>query len=231
MHKWLAIFTASLGAGSVGFLLLRDQTTDSDETGEDVGNIEVQKSAGGLGAKAVEILNQLVGQRGMGAHGTPEYHRSLVIDKINLGVYGDGRKLLGKPWCARAVRWAYETAAQQLGLPPPFGGVKSTLAMVSSWKGKPFSGYKIAEPKVGAVLLLGDQHATIIAKVLDDRTIISVEGNHGDSVANVKRTINPSKDTIADIERYVMDSQRDKSRQEARELIVGLGLLGAEASR
>lgn len=215
----LAAIAAALSAGA-SYLLLRDQTTDNDDTGEDVaGQVPVQPG-GTLGARAVAVLNRYVGEKGQGPKGTPWYHRSPFIDRVNLGVHGDGKKLLGAPWCARAVRFAYEVAAQDLGRSPPFASLKSDLASVSKWK-KYIGPHKIKSPKVGAVLLLGDKHATLIAKVLDERTgtVITVEGNHGDKVSNVKRTIDPSKDTILDVEAFVRSAAPD---------LVGFDLLWAE---
>lgn len=146
------------------------------------------------------MLSRHVGEHGEGKKGTAGYHRSPFIDRINLGVYGDGKGLLGEPWCCRAVRWAYETAAQELGLPPPFARTTSDLASVSKIK-KYLGAYKVGLPKVGAVLLIGDQHATLIAQVLDERRVVSLDGNHGDQVAFVRRTIGP-QDTIIDAEAY-----------------------------
>lgn len=192
--------SAGLLASAAGYLLLRDQTTDSDDTGEDVGRIDVQRGASSLGLRAVEVLSRHVGERGQGKKGTPGYHRSPFIDKVNAGLYNDAPGLIGGPWCARAARYAYEVAAQELGRPRPFPKNVGDLASISKWK-KHLGGYKIDAPKVGAVLLLGDTHATIIARVLDGRTVLTVEGNRLDSVAHVKRTIGP-KDTIIDAEAY-----------------------------
>lgn len=205
--RTLAAIAAVLSAGA-SYLLLRDQTTDNDDTGEDVaGQVPVQPG-GTLGARAVAVLSRYVGEKGQGPKGTPGYHRSPFIDRVNLGVHGDGKKLLGAPWCARAVRFAYEAAAQELGRTPPFASLKSDLASVSKWK-KYLGPQKIKSPKVGAVLLLGDKHATLIAKVLDERTVVTVEGNHGDKVSNVKRTIDHGKDTILDVEAFVQGAAPD----------------------
>lgn len=195
---------AALGgalAAAAGVLLLRDQTTDNDQSGQDAGPVAVPTGSPALGTRAVEVLTRHLGAHGEGKKGTAGYHRSPTIDTINLGVYGDGTGLLGKPWCARAGRFAYETAARELGLPPPFNRTKSTLANVSTWKSAPFRPYFLRAPKVGAALLLGEDHLTLVARVLDDQTVITIEGNHGDSVANVKRTIRP-KDTLVDVEAY-----------------------------
>lgn len=201
MNRGLLAALGGALAGAAGFLLLRDQTTENDQTGEDVGRVAVPQGAPGLGARAVEVLSRHVGARGQGKKGTPGYHRSELIDRINVGVYADGKGLLGKPWCARTVRWAYETAANELGLPAPFSAIKSTLANVSTWKSAPFRPYFLSSPKIGAALLLGEQHATLIAKVLDEKTVVTVEGNHGDAVAHVRRTLRP-KDTLVDVEAY-----------------------------
>ncbi len=192
------ILGASALAAACSAYLLRDKTTDSDETGEAAARPPLPQGSTRLGARAVEVLSRYVGERGSGPKGSAGYHRSPFIDQVNRGVYGDGKGLLGTPWCCRAVRWAYETAASELGLPPPFSGVKSDLASVSKIK-KYLGAFKTGAPKVGAVLLCGDEHATLIAQVLDGRSVITIEGNHGDAVAHVRRTLRP-KDTIIDVE-------------------------------
>lgn len=197
--RLLLSFGAVAAAGAA--LLLRDKTTDSDNTGQPAARPPLPQGSTSLGVRAVEVLSRHVGEHGEGKKGTAGYHRSPFIDRVNLGVYGDGKGLIGKPWCARGVRWAYETAAQELGLPPPFSRIKSTLANVSTWKSAPFQPFFLSSPRVGAALLLGEEHATLIAQVLDERTAICVEGNHGDQVAFVRRTIRP-QDTIVDVEAY-----------------------------
>lgn len=225
--RLLAVAASALGAGAAGlFIFFRDQTTDSDETGEDVARVDVPQGLQSLGARAVEVLSRHVGARGNGPKGSAGYHRGTVIDRINLGVYGDGKRLLGQPWCARAVRWAYEVAAQELGLPHPFAKIKGTLAMASSWKDGPFSSFKLAFPRIGAVLVVKTKagyHTALIAKVLDGRTITTTEGNHRDTIANVKRKIDPSKDTIVDVEGYIASIQGVAPGP----FVAGLDLLGA----
>lgn len=165
-----------------------------------------------LGEQAVAVL-----LRDLGAHEepwpnyphppSPNSNRGPVVDKINLGVYGDGKKLLGQPWCARTVRYAYEKAAQEIGLPPPFAGIKSTLATASSWKST-FKKWKLDQPKVGAVglFLAGKKsHAMLISSVTGD-TVYTVEGNHNDSVALVKRHASDF-DVLLDVEAYVRSKQ------------------------
>lgn len=225
--KLIAGASAALGVGVAGwFAFLRDQTTDSDQTGELVRVVETPQGSRSLGVRAVEVLNRHIGEHGSGPKGSAGYHRSPFIDSINLGVYGDGKSLLGKPWCARTVRWAYETAAEELGLPRPFFHIKGTLAMARSWKEKPLSAYKLTTPKIGAVLVLGDSHVALVAKVLSDSTVISSEGNHADATANVKRTLKPG-DTLIDVEAYVASTVAPPPSDS---LVAGLDLLGAISS-
>lgn len=198
MNAKKVLVSSAIGIAAY-FLVLRGafaSTVDDDQTGETVDPRTAKEAAsrlaaaGGtktLGARAVEVLARDLGARGNGARGTSGYHRGALIDQINLGVYEDGRSLLGKPWCARAARYAYERAAQELGLPPPFAGIKNTLASVSTWASQ-FKPWKLDAPKVGAVGLtkkLG--HATLVMQVNPDGTYLSVEANHGDAVASVKR--------------------------------------------
>lgn len=219
--NWLKIGTA-LGLGAFAYLgfigLASAATTENDETGETVPPsspdgraLAEQARASGtktLGEKAVEVLT-----RDLGAHEEPWPHypkkpspntnRGPVIDKFLRGVHGDGEKLLGKPWCARAVRYAYEKAAQEMGLSPPFRSIKDSLAMVSSWASK-FKKYKIDQPKVGAAAVLKNlSHITLVARVNPDGSIVTIEGNHGDAIANVRR----KADTLFffDIDAYVRD--------------------------
>lgn len=132
--RTLLLLSGALGAGGAA-LLLRDQTVDSDDTGEDwSGPLDAPRGSRELGARAVEALQRHVGQRGLGKKGTPGYHRGDFIDRVNRGVHGDAPSLLGAPWCARAVRWAYEEAARELGLPPPFPRALGALSSVSNWR-------------------------------------------------------------------------------------------------
>lgn len=203
--NWFKIGTA-LGLGVcayLGFLgVASAATTENDETGETVppsspegrALAEQARAAGAktLGEKAVEVLT-----RDLGAHEEPwpnyprkpgpNSNRGPVVDKILRGVHGDGEKLLGKPWCARGVRYAYEKAAQELGAPSPFRNIRDSLAMVSSWASK-FKKYKIDQPKVGAAAVLKNlSHITIVARVNPDGSVMTIEGNHGDAIANVRR--------------------------------------------
>lgn len=206
MHARL-LFGLSAIAAAAAALLFRGKTTDNDETGETVEGVRVAPGVT-LGQRAVEVLSRYAGQRGSGKKGMPGYHRGVLIDAINRGLHGDmGERLLGEPWCARAVRWAYEVAAEELGQPSPFSRIKNPLSGVSAWKGASFRRFFLRAPKVGAALLLGSQHATLIAQVLSSDTVITVEGNHGDAVAHVKRTLRP-QDTIVDVEAYVLSGAR-----------------------
>lgn len=215
--NWTKVATA-VGAGAVAYLafigIASASTTDSDDTGETVdpkspeGRAVVERAtarrgAKSLGEKAVEVLSRSIGVRGNGPKGTSGYHRGVLIDQINLGLYGDGKSLLGEPWCARAARWGYEKAAQELGLPPPFKTVKSTLASVSTWASK-FKKYKLDAPKVGAVALKKDlSHAMLVAQVNPNGSVLTIEGNHGDAVANVRRQ--PADLLFYDIDAFARD--------------------------
>lgn len=222
-----AAAAAALGAGAA-WLLLRDQTTDSDETGEAATAAEagVQRGAQGLGARAVEALSRHVGERGSGPKGSPGYHRGRFVDEVSRGVWGDaGDRLLGKPWCARAVRWAYETAARELGLQRPIPAGLGTMAMARSWKAAPLDSYKVTEPRPGVALVLGDSHVALVARVTGPGEVVTVEGNHGDAVAHVKRKLKPG-DTLVDVEAWAAAARG--GRGPAGPLVAGLDLLGTE---
>ena len=231
----------ALGAGAgIGTLIIlqRRVLAFEDETGEtltpeetraEVARVEEKASAPtgrlpSLGEKAVEVLTRLVGTK----EDPPKSNRGLIVDQINRGVHGDGEKLIGKAWCARTVRWAYEKAAEELKRPPPFAGIKGTLAAVTDWRDK-FKGYETS-PKPGAVGLLikaglpgvdkGKRHATLVVRV-DGSKVVTVEGNHGDRIALVTR---PKSDfaVFLDIDRYV--AERGRSRVAG---LLGLDLIGA----
>jgi len=173
-----------------------------------------------LGPKAVEVLLRDLGAK----EDPPGSNRGPVIDRIILGVKKDGRGLLGKPWCARAARWAYDKAAEELGLPPPFASIKSSLALVSDWK-KYMKDYELRAPKVGAAALRVDQgksnHATIVARVLGD-DLYTVEGNHKHAVALVKRK-KSAFNLFLDVEAFARAKSKDKS--EVSGYLVGTSLL------
>lgn len=161
-------------------------------------------SSTGLGLKAVEVLTRMVGAK----EDPPRSNRGPVVDQINIGIYEDGKKLLGQPWCARTVRYGFEKAAQELGLPPPFASIKGTLAGVSDWKDK-FSKYRLDAPKPGAVALIDNdkvRHATLVSNASGD-TVYTVEGNHKDSLATVKRKKSAFDGGFYDVEAFVRDAQ------------------------
>jgi hypothetical protein len=98
---------------------------------------------------------------------------------------------------------AYEKAAQEMGLPPPFRNIRDSLAMVSSWASR-FKKYKIDQPKVGAAAALKNlSHLVLIARVNPDGSVMTIEGNHGDAIANVRRQ--PGGLIFFDIDAYARD--------------------------
>jgi hypothetical protein len=220
LTKVALALTGAAGLGGVAYLL-RDQTTDSDATGVDYAPPPPVPRSTSIGVRAVGVLNRLVGTKGLGPKGTPGYHRGPVIDQILRGLHDDAPKLIGKAWCARAIRFAFESAAQELGMPPPFPKKLGTLAIVGTWMAKPFDAYKISSPKVGAVLLLGKRHSTLIAKVINDKNVVTVEGNHGDRIGNFERVLK-DEDTIVDVEAWI-NAQKTSSPR----IVGALHMLGA----
>lgn len=151
-----------------------------------------------LGLKAIEVLSRDIGAKEV----PPGSNRGPVVDRINRGVYNDGEKYVGLPWCGMACRYAYEKAAQELGLPKPFALINSlSLAAVSSW-GKHFKAFRLVEPKPGSVGLLGDDHIVLVSRV-DGDNVYSVEGNHGSALATVKRKKAAFTGGFYDVEAYV----------------------------
>lgn len=194
------LLLAGAAAAVASALALRDRTTDSDETGEDVAapsGLDALRSSPRLGERAVAALRRHLGEGGVGRKGTAGYHRGPFVDQVN------GPALLGEPWCARAVRWAYEEAARELGLPAPFAGL-GDLASVRKWKRS--GARRLAAPRVGAALLLGDEHATLVAEVISPGEVVTVEGNHGDVVSCVRRAVRP-QDTLLDVESLAQASR------------------------
>lgn len=209
---------ASLAAASAAALLaLADRTVDSDETGVPSPPASPPPGAG-LGARAVKALLAHLGEGGSGKKKTPGYHRGPFVDAVLRGAVGGRDSLLGKAWCAAAVRWAYEAAARELGLPSPLAGL-GALSSVSDWRRAAFKPYFLAAPKPGALLLLGDRHAALVAEVLGPRIVRTVEGNHFDKVACVQRELAPG-DTLVDVEAFAA-ARRGGSR------VAGLSALGA----
>lgn len=212
-----------VGAGAgVGVLLLlnRRAYATEDETGQTLTPAEVKREAQlppgtppSLGTKAVEVGLRL---RDQGIKEEPKgSNRGPGVDPIIRGVRGDGEKLIGQPWCGRFVRYCFEKAAEEAGLPPPFADVKDSLAAVLSWRDR-FKGYEIKDPKPGAVGLLiktglpgvdaGKRHATLVVRT-EGNKVVTVEGNHSDAVAVVTR---PKGDfaVFLDIDRYVADRKQ-----------------------
>ena len=224
----IAAAVAAIGAGgaaALAYTAFRDRTADDDNTGESLDAAPVaQAEASTLGARAVEELAYHLGEHG-GPKGSATYHRGKFIDETQRGRWDDaGDKLLGLAWCARAVRWAYEEAAADLGLPKPFPSKLGTLAMAESWKKSPFDKYALSSAKVGAVWVVKTSagfHTGLVAKVLGPLTIVTIEGNHGDAVASVKRTLNLDVDALVDVETWVHD--------QGSPAVVGLDYFAVEA--
>ncbi len=215
----LLIAPACLAAGAIGvgvFLIVNSRAYGT----EDSSGTTLPSSAGKLppgtpltlGAKAVDV-----GLRYLGIEEVPKgSNGGASVDIFLKGVYGTGAHLLKLPpasraWCAAFVRYCFEKAAEELGLPPPFSGIKDPLTLVKSWRDV-FGKYE-CEPKTGAVGLFirmgvpgvdaGRRHATLVVRVEGDK-VVTVEGNHNDEVALVSR---PKKDftVFLDVDRYVAD--------------------------
>jgi hypothetical protein len=215
------------GAGAAAYFALRPSQAlaTEDDTGTTVKPSEVTPPAPSPGAKpsivtrAIEVLGRLVRQ---GVAETPAgSNRGKAVEEIQLGVHQDGKGYVGKPWCARTVRYAFEQAAVELGLPPPFAEIKSGLGAVTDWRDN-FSRYQSAEPRPGMVgLIIGPKvrHATLVAKV-DGNTVSTLEGNHEDRAAAVERKRGAFA-TFIDVEAYL-------NRARGGERVSGLELLGVD---
>jgi len=198
------------GAGLGVFLLATREAYGTESTGS-----SLPASAGyipsgtpvSLGARAVAVGLRLVGTK----EDPKGSNRGPAVDQIVRGVNSDGEKLLGKAWCARFVRFCFETAAKEMGLSPPFAGIKDSLAQVTSWRDT-FKRWSTDDPRTGCVALLlsgGRSHATLVVRREGDQ-IVTCEGNHNDQVAIVSRP--RSAFTIfLDIDRYCADRARSAS--------------------
>lgn len=236
MKRLLAVLGGSAAVGGLGWLLLtRDDTVDTDSTGELMTTTpDLKKGSSNLGERAVEVLSRYVGVKGKGKKGTPGYHRGDVIDTIQRGVgsrFGD--RLLGQPWCGLAGLYGYETAAQELGRESPFDAkIARSLAAAKNWASGPLAPYKLSAPKVGAAVIIKTSwghHIVLVAKPLDGQRFISIEGNHNDTMANVKRTVNPAKDVIIDVEAWA--NRNLKAAPPNLAGLEGLDFLGTTTSK
>jgi hypothetical protein len=240
MRTWAAL--AGLGAG-VGayFLFFGKALASEDRTGTDVHPDEARMPPPGaplppgappappptpataakgttIGRRAVEIL---LSPPYFGATEEPKgSNRGPVVDQIIRGVQGDGEWALGKPWCGRTVRFAYEKAAQDLGLPAPFDKKMGSLAAVDEWP-KKFKGFTSDTPRTGMAAVIAGHHIALVTRV-DGDTIYTVDGNHNDAVATVKRPRSKFS-TFVDVEAYLASKAKPADR------VAGLDLLGAEA--
>jgi hypothetical protein len=228
MLPWWAKVGAAVAIGGGAYLLfIPAALATEDESGEKIDPKQAGIPTGGksLGARAVEVLQREVEA---GGRGDPKgSHRGPVPDKILTGVYSDGKGLLGKPWCARTLRYGYEKAAQELGLPPPFASLKgASLAGVDEWR-RTFKDYYSTSPRPGMAALIvtpTTHHATMVARVLDPNTILTVEGNHGDAMANVKRPVS-SIAYFIDVERFI-----DHTSKPAVAGLLGLDVFAARVA-
>ena len=95
--------------------------------------------------------------------------------------YGDP----GQPWCATFVSWVFAHAGHPL---PPVSSPKGFAYVPDGIAYAKQHGQLDATPHAGDVFLLKDgSHAGIVSKVHGDGTFDTVEGNHGDAVAHVRR--------------------------------------------
>lgn len=212
LGKIIVSVLAALGAGgaaAIAYAAIADNTAEDDSTGEPADHLfqATGTNSPQLGVRAVQVLQQFLGQHGDGPKGTPGYHRNGFIDTVMRGYYNDeGDKLLGLAWCSRAVRYAFENAAADLNLGKIFPDKLGALSMAESWKKSPFDKFLLGSAKVGAVFVIKTSvgfHTGLVVQVLGPLTAITIEGNHNDSVAAVKRTFDLSKDALVDVEAWV----------------------------
>lgn len=236
MNTWLKIL-AGTGVGAGAFFLFTPRALATEDTsGTDVDpnrakpqptppapaapGVSPPVETGRLGQRAAEVLFRLVGTK----EEPPGSNRGPVIDEILRGLYNDAPKLIGKPWCARTVRYAYEKAAQELGLPKPFAALKSRLSFVTDWRDQ-FKRFYVKEPRTGVVALIireGKRHATLVSRVEGDK-VFTVEGNHADSIATVMRP-KSGFDYFVDVEAYLASAAQTLTGTGTG---TGLDLLGA----
>lgn len=129
-----------------------------------------------LGRLALIHLERLVR---LGVKETPRgSNRGSMVDRILVGLYGDGPDLLclrryldkscphcdgkprpterchGAPWCGRTPKWGFDTAAQQLGVASPVAGW-GDLASAAKWNDQAKRRRCLVEtPAVGRVGLI-----------------------------------------------------------------------------
>lgn len=204
---------AAGGAGVAAWAYLRDSTADTDVTGETVKNpVATSPGSQSLGERAVAVLGRMNGAKGSGPKGTAGYHRGPVVDQIQRGLDGMfGDKLLGQPWCGLTAVYGYEVGARELGRPAPFPAkMARSLAVAENWAGGPLAAFKISTPKVGCAVVMKTSvgyHVGLVAQALGPTRFVSVEGNHGDKLEFVARTLDLSKMSLVDVEAWVLAQQ------------------------
>lgn len=93
-------------------------------------------------------------------------------------VYGS----IGVPWCACYVSSMWEDILGKKNLDGLYSA--STQLMFDTARAK---GLMLRSPVVGCAFVYPGVHIGLVTKVLSDRVISSVEGNHGDAVATDQR--------------------------------------------
>jgi len=145
----------------------------------------------GLSRFAAAILR--VAERELGVAEDPMgSNRGARVDQYVLGILGDGAYLFGEPWCGRFARWCVDSAAEQLGMASPvrdWGDLASAIKWIEAGKKR---GMLSRLPTVGAIgcIVAGKHgHVVLVADVLGDGTLTTIEGNSSNRVRSRARKV------------------------------------------
>lgn len=120
-------------------------------------------------------------------------NRGPRVELYQVGIYEDAPYLLGMRWCGRFARWCIESAARDLGMPPPFRGWGDLGSAIKWLRQAKNRRCWIDVPAPGRVGLHLDAdgvhgHVTLVVKV-EGGEVISIEGNESDQVAVRRRPV------------------------------------------
>jgi hypothetical protein len=132
-------------------------------------------------------------------------NRGPRVDVYQRGVHNDGADyLIGTKWCARFVRWCFESAAAESGQLRLFAGCGDLASALKWLREAQQRGWWRQAPAPGfAALHIGNNsegHVTLVS-AFDGQFVDSVGGNEADGVRPVRRLLSYYNKGFVEVER------------------------------
>lgn len=158
------------------FTPLYSQQTNSTTNSGNKKQQQVSLSSGNLGKDIVATAKQYIG-----------YNEKDGSYKL----FTNGRK---EAWCADFATYVTKQALRANGKTVPSGFGSSSVAGLKSW-GQKNGRYTtdISQAKPGDIVIFNKSHTGIVKNILADGTVVTIEGNTSDKVAERKYSPNSGK--------------------------------------